>query len=76
MVMKTQGKGKPQIYAIDVKVKTKRSYGGLSDEQRWAGVRVLTVDLVDGHCTLVPEGTERLRQSKRERKENENIQQD
>jgi len=75
-VMKTQGKGKPQIYAIDVKVKTKRSYGGLSDEQRWAGVRVLTVDLVDGHCTLVPEGKERLRQSKRERKENENIQQD
>jgi len=29
---------------------------------------VLTVDPVDGHCTLIPEGEERLRQSRKERK--------
>ena len=37
--VKTQGKGKPTILLVDVKIKTKRSYGGISDEQRWAGVQ-------------------------------------
>ena len=74
--VKTQGKGKPKVLLIDVKVVTGRSYGGLSDEQRWAGVRVLTVNPVDGHCTLIPAGEERSRQSRKERKKNENIQQD
>lgn len=69
--VKTQGKGKPIIMLVDVKLKTKRSYGGISDEQRWAGVRVLTVDPVDGHCTLIPEGEERLRQSRKERTKDE-----
>ena len=68
VVVKTQGKGKPMIMLIDVKLKTKRSYGGISNEQKWAGVRVLTVDPVDGHCTLIPQGEERLRASKKERK--------
>lgn len=67
-VLKTQGKGKPKVLLIDVKIKTQRSYTGLSDEQRWAGVRVLTVDPVDGHCTLIPAGEERSRQSRKERK--------
>ena len=69
--VKTQGKGKPRVMLVDVKLKTKRSYGGISDEQRWAGVRVLTVDPVDGHCTLIPEGEERLRQSRKERTKDE-----
>jgi len=68
VVVKTQGKGKPRVMLIDVKIKTKRSYGGISNEQKWAGVRVLTVDQVDGHCTLIPQGEERLRASKKERK--------
>ncbi len=75
--VKTQGKGPVKVMLVDVKLKTKRSYGGLSDEQRWAGVRILTVDPVDGHCELVPAGEERRRQSKKERKlQDENSKQD
>ena len=74
--VKTQGKGPCNIMLVDVKLKTKRSYGGLSDEQRWAGVRILTVDPVDGHCTLIPAGEERSRQSRKERKKDESIKQD
>ena len=71
VAVKSRGKNRPIVLLVDVKIKTQRSYGALSNEQRWMGVRVLAVD-PDGNCTLVPEGEERVRPSKKERKEDDN----
>ena len=53
---------------IDVKSSYDRSYGGLTLEQKWAGVRVLKVD-PDGNCTLIAEGEERIKLSRKEKKD-------
>jgi len=77
VAVKSRGKNRPIVLLVDVKIKTQRSYGALSNEQRWMGVRVLAVD-PDGNCFLVPEGQERVRPSRKERKEdgNEDFKQD
>lgn len=66
--VKTQGKAPPIVLLIDVKTSYDRSYGGLSLEQKWAKVRVLKVD-ADGNCTLIPQGEERIKLSRKEKKD-------
>tara|TARA_R100000664_G_C2659614_1_gene76419 strand:+ start:41 stop:415 length:375 start_codon:yes stop_codon:yes gene_type:complete len=68
ILLKTQGKAPPQIIILDVKSAYDRSYGGLTLEQKWAGVRILKVD-PDGNCTLVPKGEERIKLSRKEKKD-------
>ena len=71
ILLKTHGKAPPQIMILDVKAAdSARSYGGLTLEQKWAGVRILKVD-PDGNCTLVPQGEERIKLSRSEKKERE-----
>tara|TARA_Y100001980_G_C14554218_1_gene340555 strand:+ start:589 stop:840 length:252 start_codon:yes stop_codon:yes gene_type:complete len=66
--VKTQGKAPPTVLLIDVKTSYDRSYGGLSLEQKWAKVRILKVD-ADGNCTLIPQGEERIKLSRKEKKD-------
>lgn len=68
ILLKTQGKASPKVMLIDVKSSYDRSYGGLTLEQKWAGVRVLKVD-PDGNCTLIAEGEERIKLSRKEKKD-------
>mgnify|MGYP001303542869 CR=1 FL=1 len=73
ILLKTMGKGPPIIMPLDVKASfNSKSSGGLTLEQKWAGVRLLIVD-PDGNCTLIPKGEERIKLSRKEKKEHEKV---
>ena len=65
--MRTRHNKPAEILMIDVKMMSNRSYHGLTLEQKYAGVRIVTVD-PDGHINLIPKGSERI---KREGKNDE-----
>ena len=60
IAMRTRFNKPAEILMIDVKMTSNRSYHGLTLEQKYAGVRIVTVD-PDGYITLIPKGTERIK---------------
>ena len=62
VAVKSNGNHPPEILLVDVKSyhAESRSYAGLTDVQRYAGVRILKVH-ADGHCELVDSNKERVR---------------
>ena len=60
IVMRTRGNKAAEVIMIDVKMMSHRSYHGLTQEQRYAGVRICTVD-PDGHVNLIEKGSERIK---------------
>jgi len=71
IVMRTRGNKAAEVIMIDVKMMSHRSYHGLTLEQKWAGVRICTVD-PDGHVNLIEKGSERI---KKEGKNDEHTEQ-